>query len=370
MKEKRKNERGNNRGAHNAGFPIVGIGASAGGLTALESFFNSLPDELGEKIAFVLIQHLPADYKSVLGDLLERFTALQVSEASDGMAVAPGIIYTAPPNRNLLLRQGRLHLAEPAASRTKHFPIDVFLRSLAADWKDLSICIILSGGGSDGTQGLKAVKGEGGMTMVQDPATAETKSMVNSAIATGLADYVLSPAEMPLQLAGYLRSAIYKKMKPTEKLLSGVDKPLVGILALLHTRTGHDFSGYKQSTVLRRVEKRLAVNQIDSLASYLRYAQSNMQEVQALFRELLIGVTGFFRDPEAFKTLNKKVLPQIFTGKNLGEPLRVWVAGCSTGEEAYSLAILIKEHLEKLQQQKKVQIFATDIDDHAIEQAR
>ncbi len=370
MKEKRRNVEGNNNGVPDVRFAIVGIGASAGGLTALESFFSSLPDELGEKMAFVLIQHLPADYKSVLGELLERFTALKFCQAGDGMAVVPGVIYTAPPNRDLILRQGRLHLTEPVAARTKRFPIDVFFRSLAADWKDLSICILFSGGGSDGTQGLKAVKGEGGMTMVQDPATAEAKSMVNSAIAAGLADYVLPPAEMPGQLAGYLRSALYKNLPQVECLPPAFVEPLGGILALLHTRTGHDFSGYKQSTILRRVEKRLAVNQIDSLAGYLRYAQANMKEVQALFRELLIGVTGFFRDPEAFEALSEKVLPQIFTGKKPGEPLRVWVAGCSTGEEAYSLAILIKEHLEKLQQHTKVQLFATDIDGRAVEQAR
>lgn len=370
MKEKRRNVEGNNNGVPDVRFPIVGIGASAGGLTALESFFSSLPDELGEKIAFVLIQHLPADYKSVLGELLEKFTALKFCQAGDGMVVVPGVIYTAPPNRDLILRQGRLHLTEPVAARTKHFPIDVFFRSLAADWKDLSICILLSGGGSDGTQGLKAVKGEGGMTMVQDPATAEAKSMVNSAITAGLADYVLPPAEMPGQLAGYLRSVLHKNLQPAEGLPPAFAEPLGGILALLHTRTGHDFTGYKQSTILRRVEKRLAVNQIDSLAGYLRYAQANMKEVQALFRELLIGVTGFFRDPEAFEALNEKVLPQIFAGKKPGEPLRVWVAGCSTGEEAYSLAILIKEHLEKLQQHTKVQLFATDIDSHAVEQAR
>lgn len=353
-----------------AAFPIVGIGASAGGLAALEELFTHMPDDLGAWLAFVLVQHLPADYKSILGEILGRCTGLQVREAGEGMAVAPGTIYTAPPNRDLSIRQRRLYLEEPAAPRDRHFPIDAMLQSLAADQKGLSICIILSGGGSDGTQGLKAIKAKGGMAIVQDPATAETKGMVQSAVATGLADFVLPPREMPAQLTAYLRNVMQRKFQPAEPLPPKSEKILVEVLRLLHARTGHNFAGYKQNTILRRIERRLAVSQIDNLADYLRYIQSNELEVQALFRELLVGVTGFFRDPKAFQALYDKVLPHILVGKKAGEVTRIWAAGCSTGEEAYSLAILVKEYLEEMHQDVKVQIFATDIDIRAIDQAR
>ena len=348
---------------------IVGIGASAGGLEALEELFTNMPDDLGAKLAFVLVQHLPAGYKSILGELLGRCTGLPVCEAAEGTPAAPGTIYIAPASSHLIIGRGRLHLAAPAEERGS-CPIDVFFRSLAADQKERAICIILSGGGSDGTQGLKAVKAEGGMAMVQDPATAGTKSMVQSAIATGLVDFVMSPGEMPAQLAGYIQNIIKKEFRPAEPLQLESEKSLSGILSLLHARTGHNFSGYKRSTVLRRIDKRLSVNQIGSLADYLRYAQSNEVEIQALFRELLVGVTSFFRDPGAFTALRDKALPSIIAGKKPGETIRVWIAGCSTGEEAYSLAILVKEYLEEMQLHLKVQFFATDIDSRAIEQAR
>ncbi len=350
-------------------FSIAGIGASAGGLGALEEFFANMPDDLGAKLAFVLVQHLPAGYKSVLGELLGRCTGLPVREVEEGTKVAPKTIYIAPADSHLIIRRGRLHLAAPPEERGG-YPIDVFFRSLADDQKERAICIILSGGGSDGTQGMKAVKAEGGMAMAQDPATAETKSMVQSAIATGLVDFVMSPGEMPAHLAGYLQNITKKDFQPAGPLQPESEESLAGILSLLHVRTGHNFSGYKRSTILRRIDKRLSVNQIISLADYLRYVQSNKGEIQALFRELLVGVTSFFRDPGAFVALRDKVLPSIIAGKKPGEIIRVWVAGCSTGEEAYSLAILIKEYLEEMQLYLKVQFFATDIDSRAIEQAR
>ncbi len=350
-------------------FPIVGIGSSAGGLKALEAFFMHMPDEPGVQMAFALVQHLAPDYKSILGELLERYTNLQVCEVQDGMDVAPHCIYVTPPNRDLIIRRGRLYLKEMTAPRGMRFPIDVFFRSLAEDQKERSICIILSGGGTDSLQGMKAVKGEGGMVMVQDPDTAEHKSMPHSAIATGLVDYVLPPEEMSAQLAGYVRNALQKR-PPVKPFTPETEKILPKIFILLHAQTGHDFSGYKQSTTTRRIDRRLLVNRIEDIDSYLRYLQQNPLELEALFRELLVGVTGFFRDPEAFLLLQEKVIPRLFAGKNPEHSVRIWVPGCSTGEEPFSLAILLKEYLEELKQFFKVQIFATDINSRAIEQGR
>ncbi len=346
--------------------PIVGIGASAGGLVALEAFFAHMPDEIASKMCFVVVQHLAPNYKSILGELLATYSSLHVYEAQDGMAISPHSIYVCHPNRDLTIRQGRLHLSESSKPRSMRFPVDVLLRSLAQDQKERSVCIILSGGGSDGTLGLKAVKSEGGVVFVQDPDSAEHKSMPRSAIATGLVDYVLSPEEMPAQLADYVRYAW--DSRKDEAVRNG--KLLHEIHTLLHAQTGHDFSGYKQSTIARRVERRLIVNQIESLDDYLRYLQQNPLEVESLFHELLVRVTRFFRDPEAFDSLRHGVVPQLFAGKNPADPVRVWVPGCSTGEEAYSLAILLAEYLEQVKQPLRVQIFATDIDSRAIDQAR
>jgi len=351
-------------------FPIVGIGASAGGLAALELFFTHMPDESGMNIAFVLVQHLSPDYKSILCDLLKQYTKLPVCEIRDGMTVAPRCIHVAPPNKDLTIRQGRLYLKEPGQPRVSRLPIDIFFRSLAREQKKRSICIILSGSGTDGTLGLKAIKGEGGMVMVQDPDSAQYKNMPRTAIATDMVDYVLSPEEMPEQLIAYVRYTLKKGPRPTEFSAPQNGKLLYKILSLLHAQTGHDFSGYKKSTISRRIERRLAVNQIEHPGDYLRYLHQNTHEIEFLFRELLVGVTGFFRDPEAFDALREKVIPSLFTERTPGDPVRVWVPGCSTGEEAYSLAIIFKEYLEELKQPFKVQIFATDIDSRAIDRSR
>ncbi|EEG76398.1 chemotaxis protein CheB [Dethiobacter alkaliphilus] len=355
---------------HMDGFPIVAIGASAGGLEALETFFFNLPEDTGIAMSFIVVQHMPPDYKSILSELLKQYTNLQVHEAEDGMAVAPNSVYVIPANTELTIRGGRLYLSEPGRPRGLCLFVDILFRSLAQEQKERSVCIVLSGAGTDGTLGLKAVKDEGGMAMAQDPDTAAYKSMPRNAIESGLVDYVLSPDEMPEYLIAYIQHS-FGKGKKLARLLSRNDTDsLQQILTLIHAHTGHDFSGYKQSTIVRRIERRLAVNLIENQDDYLSYLEQNPMEVEALFRELLVGVTRFFRDPEAYAALTEKVLPRLFENKRPGDSIRIWVPACSTGEEAYSLAILLQEYLQGMKKHYKVQIFATDIDSGAIEYAR
>ncbi len=352
------------------GFPIVGIGASAGGLAAFEAFFSGMPANIDPGMAFVLVQHLAPDHKSILSDLVRRYTRMQVLEVEDGMAVKPNCAYIIPPNRDMAFLGGTLQLLEPAAPRGQRLPIDFFFRSLAQDQHERAICIVLSGTGSDGTLGVRAVKGEGGMAMAQNPESTEYDGMPRSAIATGLVDYVLPPAEMPAQLTAYVAHAFGKTPRPVSPPSPSADTALKKIFVLLRAQTGHDFSQYKQSTITRRVERRMAVHQIARLDGYARYLQQTPAEVEALFRDLLIGVTSFFRDPEAFKALEEQVIPNLLAGKPAGAVIRVWTPGCSTGEEAYSIAILLQEHMDALKQSFKVQVFATDIDSQAIDMAR
>jgi two-component system CheB/CheR fusion protein len=265
---------------------------------------------------------------------------------------------------------GELQLLERTSSHGMRLPIDFFFRSLAQDQRERAICIVLSGTGSDGTQGVRAIKGEGGMVMAQNPEFAEYDGMPRSAIATGLVDYVLPPAEMPAQLIAYAARTFGKRPRPFSPPTAKAEELLKKICILMRDQTGHDFSLYKLNTMVRRVERRMAVHQIDRLDGYVRYLQQNPAEGEALFRDLLIGVTSFFRDPEAFTALEKKVIPQLFAGKPAGAVIRVWSPGCSTGEEAYSLAILLQERLEALKQTFRVQVFATDIDSRAIDVAR
>ena len=351
-------------------FPIVGIGASAGGLAAFEAFFSALPANHETGMAFVLVQHLAPDHKSILRDLVERFTRMHVYEVEDGMQVKPNCTYIIPPNRDMAFLNGALELLEPSATRGLRLPIDFFFRSLAQDQRERAICIVLSGSGSDGTLGARAVKGEGGMVMAQNPDSTEYDGMPRSAIATGLVDYVLPPAEMPAQLIAYVTHAFEKSRRAFSAPAADTKETLKKVFVLLRSQTGHDFSQYKSSTVIRRVERRMALQQIERVADYLHYAQQNPAEVEALFRDLLIGVTNFFRDPEAFAVLKSQAIPRLFAGKPPGSAIRVWVCGCSTGEEAYSIAILIQEHLSTAMQDFNVQIFATDIDMRAIEHAR
>ncbi|MCX5998858.1 MAG: PAS domain-containing protein [Chloroflexi bacterium] len=353
-----------------AGFPVVGIGASAGGLAAFEAFFANMPADTESGMAFVLVQHLAPDHKSILSDLVRRYTPMKVYEAEDGMKVLPNCTYIIPPNQNMAFLHGELYLTEPVAPRGLRLPIDYFFRSLAQDQRERAICIVLSGTGSDGTLGLKAIKGEGGMAMAQTPESAEYDGMPRTAIATGQVDYLLPPAEMPAQLIAYVKHAFGRKRPPVSTPILKPNDQLQKILILLRDSTRHDFSSYKQNTVTRRIERRMSVNQIDRMGDYLEYLRQNPAEVESLFRDLLIGVTSFFREPEAFAALRERAVPRLFDGLAGGRAVRVWVPACSTGEEAYSIAMLLQEFMETSKQKFKVQIFGTDIDRQAIEQAR
>jgi two-component system, chemotaxis family, CheB/CheR fusion protein len=351
-------------------FPVVGIGASAGGLAAFEAFFSGMPADTDPGMAFVLVQHLAPDHKSILTDLIRRYTRMQVYEVEDGMRVLPNRAYIIPPNHDMAFLNGSLQLLEPGSSRGQRLPIDFFFRSLAQDQRERAIGIVLSGTGSDGTLGVRAIKGEGGMVMAQSPGSTEYDGMPRSAIATGLVDFVLPANEMPAQLIAYTTHAFGKPSAdatiPTPKSESLLKK----IFILLRSQTGHDFSFYKSNTINRRIERRMVVHQIGAMAEYVRYLQQNPDEIAALFRDLLIGVTNFFRDREAFTTLEEQAIPRLFADKPAGALIRVWVPGCSTGEEAYSIAILLQEHMETLKRGYKAQVFATDIDSQAIATGR
>jgi two-component system CheB/CheR fusion protein len=351
-------------------FPIVGIGASAGGLAAFEAFFAGLPADTDPDMAFVLVQHLAPDHKSILTELISRYTSMQVFEVEDGMNVQINCAYIIPPNRDMAFLNGTLHLLEPTAPRGQRLPIDFFFRSLAQDQGERAICIVLSGTGSDGTMGVRAIKGEGGMVMAQNPESTEFDGMPRSAIATGLVDYQLLPNEMGAQLIAYASHGMGCPHEPDAVSTPKTENALKKIFILLRNQTGHDFSQYKPNTIHRRIERRMAVHQIDAIDHYVKFLQQTPAEVEALFRDLLIGVTNFFRDTDAFQTLEEKIIPKLFENKPAGSVIRLWSTGCSTGEEAYSLAILMQERIETLKQNYTVQVFATDIDSRAIATAR
>ena len=351
-------------------FPIVGIGASAGGLTAIEAFFSGMPTDADPGLAIVLVQHLAPDHDSILTNLVQRCTRMQVFEVQDGMQVQVNCVYVIPPNRDMAFLSGALHLLEPAAPRGHRLPVDFLFRSLAQDQRERAIGIVLSGTGSDGTLGVRAIKGEGGMVMVQSPASTEFDGMPRSALATGLVDFELPAAELAAQLLAYIAHAFGKSMLPPTPAQPKIENALKRIFILLRAQTGHDFSQYKPSTINRRIERRMAVHQVDGVDSYVKFLQQTPVEVEALFRDLLIGVTNFFRDPEAFKLLEQQVIPKLFENKPAGSVIRAWVAGCSTGEEAYSIAILLQERMDQLKGGYKVQVFATDMDSRAIAVAR
>ena len=353
-----------------ATFPVVGIGASAGGLAAFEAFFSAMPVDSEPGMAFVLVQHLAPDHKSILTELVRRYTQLDVFEIEDGMVVQRNCAYIIPPNRDVAFLNGTLQLLEPDAPRGQRLPIDFFFRSLAHDQRERAIGIVLSGTGSDGTLGVRAIKGEGGMVMAQNPESTEFDGMPRSAIATGLVDFELPPAEMPAQLIAYAAHA-FKLARTMERgAAHRTEGALKKIFVLLRAQTGHDFSQYKPSTINRRIERRMAVHQIDVIDRYVSYLQRAPAEVEALFRDLLIGVTNFFRDADAFRELELRVIPGLFDDKLAGSAVRIWSTGCSTGEEAYSIAILLQERMDALKENYLVQVFATDIDSRAIAIAR
>jgi two-component system CheB/CheR fusion protein len=351
-------------------FPIVGIGASAGGLEAFEKFFAHMPRDSG--IAFILAQHLGPGRQHLLGDIMGRFTAMQVRvvEANDGTVVESDRIYILPPDKDAVLKNNTLYMHEPQPVAGVRLPIDIFFRSLAEELKERAICIILSGAGSDGSKGLQFIKEQGGLAIVQSPISATHDGMPQSAINTDLVDYILRPEEMPQQLQQYVRKEFLTGERPSQSRIADAANSLQRIFAILRRQTGHDFSLYKQNTITRRIDRRMTVNQIELVTDYVRYLEQHPVEADILFRELLIGVTSFFRDPPAFAVLQHQVIPRLFDNRSRSDGIRVWVTGCSTGEEAYSIAMLLVEQMDARNEEYEAQIFATDIDEQAIEKAR
>ncbi|WP_243358182.1 chemotaxis protein CheB [Fundidesulfovibrio terrae] len=381
VKGERRRSRHSFRGAESQpqtatlGFPVVAIGASAGGLEAIESFLRNTPADTG--MAFVIIQHFAPDHKSIMPEILGRFTPMEVHEVADGMRVEQNHVYVIPPGTSMFIEKGVLGLKSLDKSAGARMPIDRFFESLAVDQKENAVCILMSGAGTDGTLSLKTVKAMGGITLAQD-AGAKFKDMPRSAISSGLVDFVLLAGDMPAKL---LALAHARPAHPPEGEAGtgsardhtgeGGRKALLGrIFQLVRLKTGHDFSQYKFSTILRRIERRMVLHHIGSLEEYVGFLVQQAGEVQTLFEEFLIGVTGFFRDPEAFEVLARQVVPRILAGKTEANPVRIWVPGCSTGEEAYSLAIIMAEALQRAAKPVRVQIFCTDIDSKALEGAR
>jgi len=338
-------------------FPIVGIGASAGGLEALEHFFSNMPVDNG--MAFIVIQHLDPTHPGIMPELLQRITRMKVLQAADLLKVKPNCVYVIPPNKSLSILNDTLHLFEPIELRGLRLPVDIFFKSLADDRLDKSIGIILSGMGSDGSLGLKAIKEKNGVVLVQDPATAKFDGMPRSAIEAVNADIIAPAEELPAKLISLLKfvPTVKADTEIDSKIKSNLDK----IIILLREQTGHDFSLYKKNTLFRRIERRKGVHQIDNIQNYVRFLQENPNELDILFKELLISVTSFFRDTAVWKKLKEEILPTLFNELPDGYVLRAWIPACSTGEEAYSLAITFKEVLETTKPHKNLSLQILDL---------
>ncbi len=353
----------------NRPFPVVGIGGSAGAFGAIREFLEEIPADAD--IAFVLVQHLAPDQPSILAELLQRSTPMPVLRVEDGAEVRPNHVYVIPENKEMVIHNGRLLLMQPHKPRGRRMPIDNFLQSLASDWGEQAVCAIFSGMGSDGETGARFIKEGLGMVMVQAPGDAQYESMPRSIIESDNPDYVDTPRAMARKLLDYVRFPLLQNPKQ-DGLSRRENQALQQIFTALRTGTGHDFSLYKKSTILRRLERRMRMHQFTELMQYAEHLQATPPEVQSLFKELLIGVTKFFRDYPAFEVLERQLLPDLAGREKKNEPLRIWVAGCSTGEEVYSIAILVQECLERLKLRNvvKVQMFATDLDPEAIRKAR
>lgn len=349
---------------------IVGIGASAGGLEAFKSFFAHMPDDSG--LAFVLVQHLAPDHASLLTELIGRSTAMTVSEAADGERVLPGHVYVIPPDATLTIADATLQVSRPAPPRQHRWPINTFFTSLAEDQGDCAVCIVLSGTGSDGARGLRAVKEHGGLTMAQSGFDhVAMTGMPASAVATGLVDHILPAEEMPARLIAHQQHLLVNHdKKGPDGAREDLAAHLQTICRLLHAQVGHDFSQYKEKTMVRRIQRRMQVVQADTVPDYIAHLRKHPEEHEQLFREVLIGVTQFFRDPAAFEALQQQAIPALLADKGAADTLRMWVPGCATGEEAYSVAMALQEAMGQRRGNPKVMIFATDIDDFAISAAR
>jgi len=358
------------KGSKSKSFPIIGIGGSAGSFTSFEKFFTHLPADSG--MAFVIILHLDPQHKGQVAELFKNYTAMPIIEAHDGVEVEADKVYVIPANKDMGIHNRRLLLLTPAKPNGYRQPIDYFLQSLADDQWNKAVGIIFSGMGSDGETGIRMIKEKLGMAMAQDPDTAQYSSMPLAALSTNLVDYVLPPEEMPLKLIQYLNHPVLAE-EASEQVRTAIQNSnsIQKILMLLRSQTGHDFSLYKKSTITRRIDRRIAYHQVPDYSAYVNFMRENPQETDILFNELLIGVTKFFRDAPAFESLKTKVC-DLIAKKTTDEPVRVWLAGCSTGEEAYSVAMLLIECLEKTNKSTwpKLQLFATDLDAEAIEHAR
>ena len=348
---------------------VIGIGASAGGLEALQEFFGGLPSNTGA--AFVVVQHLSPDYKSMMSELLRKNTTMPIFEVTDSIVIEPNSIYLMPPRKNMLITEGKLLLSDQMPDRLPHLSIDVFLRSLAEDQQHKGIGIVLSGTGTDGTRGIRAIKESGGLVIVQEPDSAKFDGMPVSAFNTGLADMVLPPKEMGKSLENFINHPSIKGDAPVIQYANSEsdNETLLEIFHILKKQSSINFSQYKLSTVARRIERRLGLNQLTSLDAYLRFLLETPREVQILSKELLINVTRFFRDDEAFAKLTNSVIPRVLTSGNEKEPVRLWIAACSSGEEAYSMAMLIDEAKEQYGIDRQIKIFATDVDEDIIAEA-
>ena len=350
-----------------APFYIVGIGTSAGGLEALQDFFNNCPTNTG--MAFIIVQHLSPNYKSLMPELLARNTSMKINEAHKDELVEPDHIYLIPSNKNITIKNGKLQLVDRPPNSQMNFSIDIFLHSLALDQREKSIAVILSGTGSDGTRGGEAIKEAGGTVFVQSPGSAKFDGMPRSAISGEIADYVLRPNEIPNELIDYISHPPFSDVITAADLgrnMSAMDR----VLKILRGHTGFNFFPYKKPTLLRRTAKRINITKSDSLESYIDFLYTNPEEKFILVQEFLIGVTKFFRDEKAFKILQKNIIPNIVNNKKTrNEPIKIWVLACSTGEEAYSIAILFEEYLEKINSKIAYKIFATDIDERGVEKA-
>jgi two-component system, chemotaxis family, CheB/CheR fusion protein len=348
-------------------FPIVGIGASAGGLEAFTMLLGDLPRKSG--MAFVFVQHLAPKHESALRELLSRATEIPVREVIDGMAVEPDHVYVIPPNANMGILDGHLHLM-PRAPAQPHLPINFFLASLAAELGNKAIGVILSGTASDGSLGMKAIKAEGGITFAQDLKSAKYNDMPRNAIATGCIDFVLTPDAIARELIQIAHHPYLLQAPEVDESSDEGDNELRKVFALLRTATGIDFSNYKLTTIKRRIRRRMLLHKDQSLADYISHLQVSREELDALYQDILIHVTGFFRDPEVFQALQVEAFPNLLKNRPPGLPLRIWVPGCSTGEEVYSIAICLLEFLGDTVNSTDIQVFATDISEAALDKAR
>ena len=347
---------------------IIGLGASAGGLEALQVFFKNCPADTGD--AYIAVQHLSPDYKSMMNELLERHTNMPVSYAVDGDVIEANHVYLITPQKNLRVAEGKLLLSDQLPDSGLNFPIDTLFRSLAEDQQHNAVGIVLSGTGSDGTRGSLAINEAGGMVMVQDTESAQFDGMPRSAVAAGVANLILPPENMPQALINYFSHPLTKgEVDAVQQNLLDHEGILEQIFEIIKDYNELDLRHYKQTTVIRRIERRLIINQLTTLDEYLKFLNQDAAEKSILAKDLLIGVTRFFRDSEAFEMLQENILPVLINERSEKLPIRVWVAACSTGEEPYSLAIAFMEQMEKMGVSRPIKIFATDVDPDAIQEA-